>query len=214
MPHSRAMRTRAWHRDPPWCVGIGDGAHRGRLPPTADLLDTIRSQIDARLAELRPLVDEAASLEAALAALERSDGATAPARPRRRGSSATSAGRGARRRGETRERLIDYVRANPGSTAGDVATALGLNRNSVATRLAQLPSRGNCSRRRAATRRRRRDRAFLATTRVPSRRSPITHAGAELSGDISRGVGRCSLACRSTVGTIARRRTPGPRPSR
>lgn len=48
-----------------------------------------------------------------------------------------------RRRGQTRERLVDYVRANPGPTAGDVAAALGLNRNSVATRLAQLAKSGD-----------------------------------------------------------------------
>jgi hypothetical protein len=34
------------------------------------------------------------------------------------------------------------VTSNPGSTAGDVARALGLNRNSVATRLAQLAKSG------------------------------------------------------------------------
>jgi hypothetical protein len=109
----------------------------------ADLLDTIRAQIDARLDELRPLVEEAASLEAALAALERSDGTAAPPRPGRQTSRATSTGRRGRGRGETRKRLIEYVRANPGSTAGDVATALGLNRNSVATRLAQLAKSGD-----------------------------------------------------------------------
>jgi hypothetical protein len=59
----------------------------------ADLLDTVRSEIDARLDELRPLVEEAAGLEAALAALERSDGAATPARVRRRSSRATPAGR-------------------------------------------------------------------------------------------------------------------------
>jgi hypothetical protein len=108
----------------------------------ADLLDTVRSEIDARLDELRPLVEEAAGLEAALAALERSDGAATPARVRRRSSRATPAGRRARQGGGTRERLGDYVRANPGSTAGDVASALGLNRDSVATRLAQLAKSG------------------------------------------------------------------------
>jgi hypothetical protein len=34
------------------------------------------------------------------------------------------------------------VASNPGATAGDVAKALGLNRNSVATRLAQLAKSG------------------------------------------------------------------------
>jgi hypothetical protein len=111
----------------------------GGVDGVADLLDTVRTEINARLEELRPLVQEAASLEAALAALERPEGAAARPRPGRRTSPATSTGR----RGETRRRLIEYVRANPGSTARDVASALGLNRDSVATRLAQLAKSGD-----------------------------------------------------------------------
>jgi hypothetical protein len=38
--------------------------------------------------------------------------------------------------------VIEFVASNPGATAGDVAKALGLNRNSVATRLAQLAKSG------------------------------------------------------------------------
>jgi hypothetical protein len=38
--------------------------------------------------------------------------------------------------------VIDSVASNPGSPAGDVARTLGLNRNSVATRLAQLARSG------------------------------------------------------------------------
>jgi hypothetical protein len=52
----------------------------------------------------------------------------------------------ARRSGSAREdirgRVVEYVAANPGSTASDVANALGLNRNSVAARLTQLSKRG------------------------------------------------------------------------
>ena len=39
--------------------------------------------------------------------------------------------------------IVEHVAAHPGSTAGDVAKVLGLNRNSVATRLAQLGKRGD-----------------------------------------------------------------------
>jgi hypothetical protein len=109
----------------------------------ADLLDSVRAQIDARIAELRPLVAEAESLKAALAALDGSASATAPtgsAAPTRRDRQGS--GRRRARRGETRARVIDHVRANPGSTAGDVARALGLNRNTVATRLTQLAKSG------------------------------------------------------------------------
>ena len=48
-----------------------------------------------------------------------------------------------RRAGDIRGRVMEYVAANPGSTASDVAKALGLNRNSVATRLTQLSKRGD-----------------------------------------------------------------------
>jgi DNA-binding transcriptional ArsR family regulator len=111
-----------------------------------DLVDDIRRQIDARIAELRPLVEEAASLNAALAALDR--GVPTPGRasrrvtPRSAGSSGGGQGRRRRRRGETRELLLAHLRTHPGSTAGDVAKALGLKRSSVGTRLTQLAKSG------------------------------------------------------------------------
>jgi hypothetical protein len=110
----------------------------------ADLLDRIRSDIGARLDELRPLVQEAASLEAALEALGDGGGGTSArvssARSGRRGVAAAGRRRGPR--GDVREKVIAYVRAHPGSTAGDVAKALRLNRNSVATRLTHLGKSG------------------------------------------------------------------------
>ena len=54
-----------------------------------------------------------------------------------------SGARRGRPRGQSREQLIEYVRAHPGSTAGDVARALGLKRTSVSTRLAQLAKAGS-----------------------------------------------------------------------
>ena len=110
-----------------------------------DLVDTIRKQIDARLNELRPIVQEAAGLEAALNALNGSDGtvsASPPQRRARRRSGATSGARRGRPRGQSREKLIVYVSAHPGSTASDVAKALGLKRNSVSTQLTQLAKAG------------------------------------------------------------------------
>ncbi|MGZ4274761.1 MAG: hypothetical protein ACXVRP_13490 [Solirubrobacteraceae bacterium] len=108
-----------------------------------DLVDTVRKQIDARLNELRPIVQEAAGLEAALNALQGMDGvATRRAQPRARRRTATSRNGRGRPRGQSREQLIEYVRAHPGSTAGDVATALGRKRNSVSTQLNQLAKAG------------------------------------------------------------------------
>jgi predicted transcriptional regulator len=109
----------------------------------ADLLDRIRTEIDARLSELRPIAEEAANLQAALTALDAARPAAGASRPAQRERSGP-AGRGRRAtpRGQTRERIIEHVRANPGSTAGEVARALGLRRTSVATRLAQLAKSG------------------------------------------------------------------------
>jgi hypothetical protein len=106
----------------------------------ADLLDITRRQIEARLGELRPLIEEAANLEAALVALDGMGNArTAP--PRRRAASRRVAPDGRRGR-VSREQLIEHLRAHPGSTASDVARALGLKRTSVSTRLAQLAKAG------------------------------------------------------------------------
>ena len=110
-----------------------------------DLVDTIRKEIDARLAELRPLAREASDLQRALDALNGVP-TTPPARGRRRrrqpGQPAAPR-RSGRPAGDVRGRVLEYVAANPGSTASDVAKALGLKRNSVATRLTQLTKRGD-----------------------------------------------------------------------
>ncbi|MEA2275308.1 MAG: hypothetical protein QOC78_268 [Solirubrobacteraceae bacterium] len=108
----------------------------------ADLLTRVHGEIRARMQELRPFVQEEAKLRAALQAI----GASAPGegnggrKPSNRRTPARSRTRAAR--GAIRQRVIDYVTTNPGSTASDVARALGLNRNSVATRLAQLSKDG------------------------------------------------------------------------
>ena len=110
-----------------------------------DLVDTIRQEIDARLAELRPLAREASDLQRALDALD--GGPVAPTsngrRTRRQSRQPMPARRSGSAREDIRSRVVEYVAANPGSTAGDVAKALGLNRNSVATRLTQLSRRGD-----------------------------------------------------------------------
>ena len=105
-----------------------------------DLVDIIRKQIDARLEELRPLAREASDLQRALDAL---NGVTeAPAvdgrGQRRRSGQRASPPRSRSARRDIKSLVIEYVAANPGSTASEVAKALGLKRSSVATRLNQL----------------------------------------------------------------------------
>jgi hypothetical protein len=110
-----------------------------------DLVDAIRQEIDARLEELRPFAREASDLQSALDALNgvpATRAAGGGGRRRRSGQSAAPR-RSGRPAGDVRDRVVDYVAANPGSTASDVAKALGLNRNSVATRLTQLSQRGD-----------------------------------------------------------------------
>ena len=110
----------------------------------ADLLDSIRKDINARLTELRPLVQEATQLQRALDAL---DGAQSPTTGNTRAGtsrarSAARRPRSATARGQTGELIIEYVKSHPGSTAGDVATALELKRNSTSTRMTQLAKAG------------------------------------------------------------------------
>jgi hypothetical protein len=111
----------------------------------AELLDDIRTQLNARLEELRPLADEAQRLQGALDALDTATASTSqPARQatRARGRNGSARRRGRQAQGTTVTAIIDYVRANPGATAGDVAKALGLKRNSTSTRLTQLAKAG------------------------------------------------------------------------
>jgi hypothetical protein len=101
-----------------------------------ELLDRVRGELRARLNELVPLVEEARQLERAIAALDGSGG-QATSTPRHEPAPTVKP------RPASREALITYVTANPGSTAGDVALATGLSRTSVATRLTQLAKAGD-----------------------------------------------------------------------
>jgi CRP-like cAMP-binding protein len=104
----------------------------------ADFLEEKKREIDARLKELRPLVDEYQRLEAAAAALQGVGGATnsrssAPAARRtgRRRSSATGTGRRGRPRGSgTRSKqALELVRSRPGITIPEIAEAIGIQQN-------------------------------------------------------------------------------------
>ena len=100
----------------------------------ADFLDEKRKEIQARLKELRPLVDEFHRLEAAERALSgvgsTTATATAPTR-RRRASSASSHGRRGRPRGSgTRAaQALQLVGERPGITIPELADAMGIKQN-------------------------------------------------------------------------------------
>jgi hypothetical protein len=100
----------------------------------ADFLDEKRKEIQARLKELRPLVDEFHRLEAAEQALSGvggTGGASAPAPRRQRRSSGASNGRRGRPRGSgTRaQEALKLVTERPGITIPELAEAMGIKQN-------------------------------------------------------------------------------------
>jgi hypothetical protein len=109
----------------------------------ADFLDEKRKEIDARLKELRPLVDEYTRLEKAAAALAGvGEGRARPAARRRR------AGAGAGRRGRPRgsgtraKQALELVRARPGITISELADAMGIKANYLYRVMPTLESEG------------------------------------------------------------------------
>ena len=105
----------------------------------ADFLDEKRKEIQARLKELKPLVEEYTRLEAAERALSgvgsngtrasSSSSGAAPARRRRSGGS--GGGRRGRPRGSgTRAvQALELVKARPGITIPELAEAMGIKQN-------------------------------------------------------------------------------------
>jgi hypothetical protein len=103
-----------------------------------DFLDEKRKEIDTRLKELRPLVDEYRRLEKAAAALAGvGNGGTRTARsPRRRG-------RGRPRGSGTRaKQALELVRARPGITISEMAEAMGIHANYLYRVMPTLESEG------------------------------------------------------------------------
>jgi hypothetical protein len=109
----------------------------------ADFLDEKRKEIQARLKELQPLVEEYRLLEAADAALSgignsaslaAAPSAPAPAR-RTRSASSSRPSRGSGRRGRPRgsgtrsAQALDLVRDRPGITIPEMAQAMGIQQN-------------------------------------------------------------------------------------
>ncbi|MBA3298942.1 MAG: hypothetical protein H0U24_02570 [Thermoleophilaceae bacterium] len=103
-----------------------------------DFLDEKRKEIDTRLRELRPLVDEYGRLEKAAAALAGVGGGSPGAKsagrpsrgPRRRRGKATGAPRGRPRgSGKRAAQAHEIVSARPGITIPELADAMGIQAN-------------------------------------------------------------------------------------
>jgi hypothetical protein len=107
-----------------------------------DFLDEKKQEIDKRLRELRPMVDEYQRLEKAAAALAGVGGA--PARHRRR----RATGRRGRPRGSgTRGvQALELVRARPGITIPELADAMGIKANYLYRVLPSLADEGQVKR--------------------------------------------------------------------
>ena len=105
----------------------------------ADFLDEKRREIDARMRELRPMVEEYNRLEkaaAALAGVGGNGGARASRSPRRRG-------RGRPRGSGTRaKQALELVRARPGITIRELADAMGIHANYLYRVMPTLESEG------------------------------------------------------------------------
>jgi hypothetical protein len=105
----------------------------------ADFLDEKRKEIDARLRELRPLVDEYQRLEKAAAALS---GVGASERPaRRRGAAGGRRGR-PRGSGNRARQALELVRARPGIKISEMADAMGIQPNYLYRVMPALESEG------------------------------------------------------------------------
>jgi CRP-like cAMP-binding protein len=113
-----------------------------------DFLDQKRQEIQGRLKELKPLVDEYHRLEAADRALSgvndtpAGSTSTAPRRARR------AAGGGGGRRGRPRgsgtrgQQALELVRARPGVTIPELAEAMGIKQNYLYRVMPDLASQG------------------------------------------------------------------------
>jgi hypothetical protein len=114
----------------------------------ADFLDDKRKEIDARLRELRPLVDEYNRLEKASAALAGVGGGTATAPRRRRSSNGGRPRRGRPRgSGNRAKQALELVRARPGITITELADAMGIKANYLYRVMPTLQKEGQVKKR-------------------------------------------------------------------
>lgn len=111
----------------------------------ADFVDEKRREMESRIKELRPLVDEYHRLEAAVSALAGVGTAavrtvtkpvrSATAAPRKRAATRKRTGTGTGKRGRPKgsgqrgKQALDIVRGKPGITIPEIAEAMGIKQN-------------------------------------------------------------------------------------
>src|SRR5215207_8466690 len=110
----------------------------------ADFLDEKRKEIDARLRELRPLVDEYGRLEKAAAALSGVGGGERPTRRRSRGGGRRGRPRGS---GNRAKQALELVRARPGISISEMADAMNIKANYLYRVMPTLQKEGQVKKR-------------------------------------------------------------------
>ena len=114
----------------------------------ADFLDEKRKEIDARLRELRPLVEEFNRLEKAAAALAGVGGTQAAATKRRSNGAGRSRRRGRPRgSGNRAKQALELVRARPGITISELADAMKIKANYLYRVMPTLQKEGQVKKR-------------------------------------------------------------------
>jgi DNA-binding transcriptional ArsR family regulator len=119
-----------------------------------DLLERIAADLDRRLAELRPLLEEHTRLTQARDALGRDGGAGSPAAStgRRRGGARRTAPRPTKRRsgsagtrtprGENRRKILAVIAERPGVSAAEIASVTGITKTVAYSTLTKLAGDG------------------------------------------------------------------------
>jgi hypothetical protein len=103
----------------------------------ADFLAEKRREIEARMKELRPSVDEYNRLEQAAAALAGVGSNSGQSAPRRRGRRGRPRGSGTRAK-----QALELVRARPGITIRELSEAMGIHANYLYRVMPTLESEG------------------------------------------------------------------------
>ena len=117
-----------------------------------DLLERIRTELDQRLAALRPSVEEYERLlrgAEVLAGIAPAATQAAPPRAKPAGRTKPRRAKTAKRAkpGETQRRVIEVLREEPGSTSTAVAKAVGISTNAAAATISRLVKQGRVQRR-------------------------------------------------------------------
>ncbi|MDO8211000.1 helix-turn-helix domain-containing protein [Conexibacter sp. CPCC 206217] len=112
----------------------------------ASSVQAIVDEIDAKLAELRPVVDEYNTLEAARAVLIERGAISAPApRGRPRAAQVARPARAAGRRaprGANRAAILAFVASNPGATVAQISDATGIAKPTMHSTVYSLRHKG------------------------------------------------------------------------